>query len=931
MALVIEDLNANVTKSLSIVSYNLHGFYQGVPTVEELIKDVKPDVFMLQEHWLTPANLCLFDKQFANYFAFGSSALSSSVASGMLRGRPFGGVITLISNDLRKNTVTIHSDDRFVIVKVGQYLLVNVYFPCSGSADRFIIYENLLSDITTWRDRYRDCECIIAGDFNCNLDGDDAVSLMVQKFICDGSFLRCDDLFPCQKLPTYVNVALNQQSCIDYVLSSAADNIKSFAVVDPNINFSDHLPLIFEIVISMNLTNVSHSIKTDVSSNNNTQYQLRWDKANKESYYCYTGTHLSPLVSITDDALQACTAGVSPANFTECIERVYGTIVSTLLTASGMFVPTVKKGFFKFWWSEELDLLKEASVKADKLWKATGKPRDGPIFADRQTSRLQYRKCLRDYKKYETECYTNDLHDALLQKNSKSFWQSWHSKFGYKSSCTQVDGCVDADVVASKFRDHFSKAYSCNNADQAEKLKCEYQSQRSKYCGMPISDVHTFDTDLVSHVIADLKCGKATGIDGLSAEHLLFCHPAVCVVLAKLFQLMMLCCYIPDGFRYSFIVPIPKPKECFSKSLVCNDFRGIAISPIISKVFEYCILEKYNNYLSTTDNQFGFKKGVGCSFAIRTVRNIVDSYIKGGSTANLCAIDLSKAFDKVNHHALFLKLMKRHIPNELLNILDVWLSTCYSCVKWLNTWSNMFQVNFGVRQGSVLSPFLFAVYLDDVAKSCLRERNIFIILYADDILLLAPSVCELDALFKVCERELKLLDMAINFKKSHCIRVGSRIDAACVNLCSSTGISIPWVSEIRYLGVYILRSRTFKCSLSMHRRAFYCSANAILGKVGRVASEEVVLQLIKTKCIPSLLYGLEACPLVKSEVSSLDFVVNRFFMKMFRTSNIEVVRNCQSFFGFNLPSELWSSRVKKFDVKYATCGGSFVNYGNCVT
>jgi len=47
---------------------------------------------------------------------------------------------------------------------------------------------------------------------------------------------------------------------------------------------------------------------------------------------------------------------------------------------------------------------------------------------------------------------------------------------------------------------------------------------------------------------------------------------------------------------------------------------------------------------------------------------------------------------------------------------------------------------------------------------------------------------------------------------------------------------------------------------------------------------------------------------------------------MFRTSNTEIVRNCQSYFNFNLPSELWSRRVKRFDVKYATCGGSFVNY-----
>ena len=129
------------------------------------------------------------------------------------------------------------------------------------------------------------------------------------------------------------------------------------------------------------------------------------------------------------------------------------------------------------------------------------------------------------------------------------------------------------------------------------------------------------------------------------------------------------------------------PKESFNKSLLCDDFRDIAVSPILSKVFEYCVLDRFSNYFCTTDNKFGFKNCVGCSFAIRTVRNIVDSYIRGGSTANLCAIDLSKAFDKVNHHALFLKLMRRHIPNELLNILDTWLSGCYSCVKWLTVWS----------------------------------------------------------------------------------------------------------------------------------------------------------------------------------------------------------------------------------------------------
>jgi len=66
----------------------------------------------------------------------------------------------------------------------------------------------------------------------------------------------------------------------------------------------------------------------------------------------------------------------------------------------------------------------------------------------------------------------------------------------------------------------------------------------------------------------------------------------------------------------------------------------------------------------------------------------------------------------VNHHGLLIKLMNRLIPTELLMLLESWLSSCYSCVKWVNVWSCMFSLEFGVRQGFVLSPFLFSIYVD---------------------------------------------------------------------------------------------------------------------------------------------------------------------------------------------------------------------------
>ena len=87
------------------------------------------------------------------------------------------------------------------------------------------------------------------------------------------------------------------------------------------------------------------------------------------------------------------------------------------------------------------------------------------------------------------------------------------------------------------------------------------------------------------------------------------------------------------------------------------------------------------SFVVAYDNQFGFRKGVGCSHAIYTVRNIVDQCVLRGSSVNLCAIDLSKAFDKVNHYALLIKLMRRHIPVPILEIIENLFLGCCTCIK----------------------------------------------------------------------------------------------------------------------------------------------------------------------------------------------------------------------------------------------------------
>ena len=103
------------------------------------------------------------------------------------------------------------------------------------------------------------------------------------------------------------------------------------------------------------------------------------------------------------------------------------------------------KNFLKFWWNEELTLLKEASIESDKSWKAAGKPRTDTIFDRRQACRRKYRRG----EKCNTESYINDLHEALLQKNNTDCWKCWRSKFESSNKCNQVEGCVDPDVICT--------------------------------------------------------------------------------------------------------------------------------------------------------------------------------------------------------------------------------------------------------------------------------------------------------------------------------------------------------------------------------------------------------------------------------------------------------------------------------------------------
>ena len=160
-------------------------------------------------------------------------------------------------------------------------------------------------------------------------------------------------------------------------------------------------------------------------------------------------------------------------------------------------------------------------------------------------------------------------------------------------------------------------------------------------------------------------------------------------------------CYMPQSMINSVIIPIIKNKSGdFTDK---NNYGPIALSSIISKVFEHTIVNRLEEYLWTNDNQFGFKSGHSTDLCIYALTEFIE-YFKSRSTSVYVAfLDASKVFDKISHWTLFKKLIDRHVPLYLVVILCYWYQHQEMTVRWGHCISNSFNVTNGVRQGGVLS------------------------------------------------------------------------------------------------------------------------------------------------------------------------------------------------------------------------------------
>ena len=243
----------------------------------------------------------------------------------------------------------------------------------------------------------------------------------------------------------------------------------------------------------------------------------------------------------------------------------------------------------------------------------------------------------------------------------------------------------------------------------------------------------------------------------------------------------------------------------------------------------------------------------------------------------------------------------------------------------LNAFSDWFEISAGVRQGGILSPDLYCLYVDDliyILKSLgvgcyIGNTFAAALLYADDMAVLAPSLKGLQRLLDACSAYCRDWDIKLNAKKTKNIMFGAKSPPShCVTL---DGQILPWENQCKYLGVTLKSGTTFHCCVKETIGKFYRALNSIIRIDGR-SDDMVMLRLLEAHCVPILSYAIEILHVSDSnERRQLRVAYNSVYRKMFGYSYRESVSLLQR--SLNRPTweELVEKRKSNFQNRLRQC------------
>jgi hypothetical protein len=378
----------------------------------------------------------------------------------------------------------------------------------------------------------------------------------------------------------------------------------------------------------------------------------------------------------------------------------------------------------------------------------------------------------------------------------------------------------------------------------------------------------------------------------------------------------------PSSLKIAKVIPVFKNGDHSNFS----NYRPISILPSFSKIFEKIIVERLNHYINSNnlhfDNQFGFRKNHSTYMAVHSLTNTISAALDHNELAVALFIDLSKAFDTIDHGLLFRKLCRYGIRGIPLKLIESYLNERYQCVLYNNCYSNYLKITCGVPQGSILGPLLFLLYVNDV-NSC--SSVLKFIMFADDTTIIItgkswPEICS------TLNRELMLLfnwfcinRLSLNVQKTNCMAFGNKFSSSPTLNIKIDDKIVTQVTSTKFLGVEIDN----KLSWKLHIAKVEQKVSSIIGVISKIRyklNKEISLLLYKTLIFPHLYY----CSLLWA--GNYKTAVNKIFVLQKRAIRIctltpKFVNSTSLFINSNI--------LSIFSIyKYQLCSMMFSVYNN---
>ena len=435
-----------------------------------------------------------------------------------------------------------------------------------------------------------------------------------------------------------------------------------------------------------------------------------------------------------------------------------------------------------------------------------------------------------------------------------------------------------------------------------------------------------FSVEEIEVSIRKLKTDKAGGIDRLQSEHLKYAGPLLTLWLKQIFCAFTQLEQVPPSLLTGMICPIYKGKG--KDPLSCHSYRGITITSVLMKVFEYTILNRLLPALQKFGHpsltQTAYQKHISCQDAIFATQEAIQHNLRDGRVSYLSLYDLEKAFDSVEHCILLQSLFEAGINGKVWRLIKACYSNLTAVVKSGSTLSAPFAVTRGMQQGSVLSPTFFLIVMDKLLQQ-LKATSAGLSIcglylggaaHADDVRAIASSASVTEEQGQIIHDFAVENGLKLNSEKTEIVKISqsnSREKGHLhhLHLVDHTIETVPQAVCLGYLWSHNLSARQgVKSNINKARRQFFAlgSSGGFLGHSNPLSAREVV----ETCVFPTLLYGAENWILDEGCLELLERFqaeIGRRILKLTRYHSSLAVQ-----IGLSLPSV--TSRILKLKLRY---------------